>query len=258
MPEFIVESVGPVEIWTIDGETRRNCLRRALVEELSSKVAALDDRRNVSAVVITGAGDKAFCAGADLKERLSMDDAQVRSFLQTLNGALRRMEKSRAIFIAALNGVALGGGTELALACDFRVASANAELGLTEVKLGIIPGAGGTQRLSRLVGLSRAKELVLTGRRLASPEALTWGLVNQIVAVDSVVKAAVALGGTISSSAPLAVAAAKRALEEGMGLPLDEALAVESREYQTLLGTADRQEGLKAFSEKRPAKFEGR
>ncbi|HYV50170.1 MAG TPA: enoyl-CoA hydratase-related protein, partial [Myxococcaceae bacterium] len=171
MPEWKVEPRGPgVELWTIDGEARRNAIGRAMLAELEANVARA--ARSSRVVVLTGAGDKSFCAGADLKERAGMSEAEVREFLDRLRRTLRAMETADAVFIAAVNGTAFGGGTELALTCDLRLAAPSAEMGLTEVKLGIIPGGGGTQRLARLIGPGRARDLILTGRRVAAAEAL--------------------------------------------------------------------------------------
>lgn len=269
MSEFKVEELqlsesqgggaGPaaIEVWTIDGEARRNAISRAMLAELSRRVAEVDARRT-RVVVLTGAGDKAFCAGADLKERSTMTEAEVRAFLQSLRDTLRAIERADCVFIAAINGAALGGGTELALACDVRFASATAELGLTEVKLGIIPGGGGTQRLPRAIGPARAKEFILTGRRIPATEAAALGLVARVSSPAALRDEAITLARTIAGNAPIAVAAAKHAIDEGFGKGLDEALSLELAHYQKTLGTSDRLEGLKAFAEKRPPRFEGR
>src|SRR5689334_19261519 len=181
MPELKVQAQGPgVETWTIDGEARRNAISRAMLAELEGLVARASSGRQTRAVVLTGSGHRSFCAGADLKERASMSEAEVRAFLEQLRRTFRAIETSDAVFIAAVNGTAFGGGTELALACDLRLAAPSADLGLTEVKLGIIPGGGGTQRLSRLIGPGRARDLILTGRRVSAAEALSLGLVNQV------------------------------------------------------------------------------
>lgn len=255
MPEVIVESHGLIEVWIINGEARRNALSRAMVRELEEHVARVSAAGHlVRAVVIRGAGEKAFCAGADLKERSGMSEAEVRSFLDSLRRSLRSLERSDCVFIAYVNGAAFGGGTELALACDLRVLAPTAEMGLTEVKLGIIPGGGGTQRLPRLIGAGPAKELILTGRRVAAPEALALGLANHLGTVDD----AIALAKAICENAPIAVAAAKHAIDEGSSLDLDGALTLEQQKYQRTLGTEDRLEGLKAFAEKRPPVFRGR
>jgi enoyl-CoA hydratase/carnithine racemase len=255
MAEFIVTSEGNVETWVIDGEARRNALSRAMVAELEAHVTRVSRaERTVRAVVLTGAGSKAFCAGADLKERATMRPDEVPTFLSALGRTFRSLERSSCVFIAFINGAAFGGGTELSLCCDLRVISPEAEMGLTEVKLGIIPGAGGTQRLPRLIGLGAAKELILTGRRVTSAEALSLGLVNRVGNLAD----AQALAQAITQNAPLAVGAAKHAIDRGLTLDLDDALALEQQQYQLTLGTADRLEGLKAFAEKRPPVFTGR
>jgi enoyl-CoA hydratase/carnithine racemase len=258
MVEFKVEQRGALEIWTIDGQSRRNAISRAMLGELEELVQRVSQSRTTRAVVITGAGDKAFCAGADLKERTTMDEAEVRAFLERLRRTLRAVELSDTVFIAAINGSAFGGGTELALACDLRVAAPAAELGLTEVKLGIIPGGGGTQRLSRLIGPGRAKDLILTGRRVNAAEAFSFGLVNRLAPEGRLLDVAVVMAELIVENAPLAVGAAKHAIDEGLSLPIEDALQLELRKYETILKTEDRLEGLRAFAEKRPPRFTGR
>ena len=258
MGEFRIEARGEYEVWTIDGEDRRNAIRRAMLAELEALVGRVSGGRSVRAVVLTGAGERAFCAGADLKERAGMSEEEVRAFLAGLRRTLRAIERSDCIFIAAVNGVALGGGTELALACDLRVAAPHAELGLTEVKLGIIPGGGGTQRLPRLVGPGLAKELILTGRRIGAEEAHAIGLVNRVAPSGKLVETACELAQSVVANAPIALGAAKHAIDEGLPLPLDEALAVELSKYELVLKTEDRLEGLRAFSEKRRPLWKGR
>jgi enoyl-CoA hydratase/carnithine racemase len=258
MAEFREERRGSTEVWTIDGEKRRNAISRAALAEFEERVARVSRGHETRAVVLTGAGERAFCAGADLKERVGMSEADVRLFLAQLGRTLRAMELSDCIFIAALNGAALGGGTELALACDFRIAAPTAELGLTEVQLGIIPGGGGTQRLPRLVGPARAKDLILTGRRINAAEALAIGLVQRLAPEGRLLEVALGIAEQVAANAPLAVAAAKHAVDEGLALGLDEALALEQRHYETVLASEDRLEGLAAFAEKRPPRFRGR
>ena len=208
----------------------------------------------VRAVVLRGAGEKAFCAGADLKERTSMSPGEVAELLLGLRRIFRSLEKSDCVFIAFINGAAFGGGTELALCCDLRVIAPGAEMALTEVKLGIIPGAGGTQRLPRLVGLGVAKELILTGRRVPATEAVALGLASRIGTNED----ALELAKTVCGNAPIAVSAAKHAIDEGAHLDLDAALALEQEKYALTLSTEDRLEGLKAFGEKRPPVYKGR
>ena len=256
--ELLVDKRGAYEVWTINGESRRNAISRALAVELESAIARVGASRETRVVVLTGAGDKAFCAGADLKERATMSEADVRHFLEKLRVTLRLVETSDCVFIAAINGLALGGGTEIALACDRRVASSSAELGLTEVKLGIIPGGGGTQRLSRLIGPGRAKDLILTGRRVSAQEAFSLGLVNRVAEPSAVVSTACALAESIVENAPVAVSTAKHAIDEGLDLALEDALRLEHHKYETVLKTEDRLEALAAFVEKRKPVFKGR
>src|SRR5215831_1521988 len=251
MPEFSVERMGRLEVWTIQGEARRNSIRRALVEELQSLLDRVSSDTSTGAVILTGAGDKAFCAGADLKERQGMSEDQVRALLVNLRDLLGSFERSDCIFIAAINGLALGGGAEIALCCDFRVAADSAEIGLTEVRLGIIPGGGGTQRLTRLVGPGRAKDLILTGRRLNAAEAFAIGLVQRLAPEGRLLEVALAVAEQIAENAPLAVAAAKHAVDRGLDLEMDAALALELEQYETVLRSEDRLEGLRAFAEKR-------
>ncbi len=258
MAEFREERRGSTELWTIDGEKRRNAISRAALAEFEQRVERVSSGHGTRAVILTGAGDRAFCAGADLKERAGMSEVEVRNFLTQLGKVLRALERSDCVFIAAINGAALGGGTELALACDFRVAAPTAELGLTEVQLGIIPGGGGTQRLPRLVGPARAKDLILTGRRINAAEAFAIGLVQRLAPEGRLLEVALGLAEQLGANAPLAVAAAKHAIDEGLALSLDNALASEQRQYERVLASEDRLEGLAAFSEKRPPRFRGR
>jgi len=167
------------------------------------------------------------------------------------------MEQSDCVFVAGINGVALGGGTELALACDLRVATPTARLGLTEVTLGIIPGGGGTQRLARLVGPGRAKDLVLTGRQVSAEEAYVLGLVNRMAEQHTARAEGLLLAQAVARNAPIAVAAAKHAIDQGLDLPLDEGLAAEQRQYERTLASRDRLEGLAAFAERRAPRYKG-
>jgi enoyl-CoA hydratase/carnithine racemase len=257
MAEFRVERRGEVELWTIDGESRRNSISVAMLDELRRLLARAVQDRGLRCVVVTGAGDKAFCAGADLKERARMSEAEVHRFHEGLRRALRAIEEAPQPFLAAINGAALGGGLELALACDLRIASDAAQMGLPEVSLGIIPGGGGTQRLPRLIGVSRAKDLVLTARRFGAAEALAMGLVSRIEPPQRLIDEAVSLAGQLARNAPVSLRQAKRAIDAGFHLPLDQALELENRLYQDCLGTRDRREALQAFAQKRPPVFTG-
>lgn len=187
-----------------------------------------------------------------------MSEPEVRTFLERLRRVLRAVELSDCVFLAALNGSALGGGTELALACDLRIAGPAAELGLTEVRLGIIPGGGGTQRLPRLIGAGRAKDLILTGRRINAAEAFAIGLVQRLAPEGRLMEVSLSVAEQIAANAPLAVASAKHAIDAGAALGLDEALDLELKHYETVLASEDRKEGLRAFGEKRPPVWRGR
>ena len=258
MSELRSEDRGKVRVLTIDKEPQLNVLSRALVGELAQEARRVAEDPQIRAVVLTGAGQRAFCAGANLKERTGWTDDDIRRWLVELHGALREIERCPRPWIAALNGLALGGGCELALACDLRVMSPSAQLGLTETKIGIIPGGGGTVRLSRIVGLGRAREMIFTARRVEAAEALQIGLANRVPAAGDAVEAALALAGEIAANAPLGIAAAKASIEEGWDLTLDAALEAERRHYEKVLLSEDRLEGLKAFAQKRPPSWKGR
>jgi len=255
--EWIVEELQDVEIWTIAGEARRNSITLAMLRDLHAELRRAAARPELRCVVLTGQGDRAFCAGADLKERAAMSADDVHAFHRDLKAALRGIEGSPKVFLAAINGAALGGGCELALACDLRVMSSAAEVGLPEVGLGIIPGGGGTQRLSRAVGVARAKDLVLTARRVKADEAAAMGLVSRAVAPERLRQEALEWARLVARNAPIALRQAKRAIDGGFALPLDEALELENRLYQDCLGTRDRVEALRAFAEKRRPVFKG-
>ena len=257
MAEFRTERREAIELWTIDGAPRRNAISMAMLAELNALLARARGDRSLRCVVLTGAGEKAFCAGADLKERARMGPEEVHAFHDGLRRALRGIEEAPQVFVAALNGAALGGGLELALACDLRIAADSAEVGLPEVGLGIIPGGGGTQRLARLVGVARAKDLVLTARRIGAAEALAAGVVLRVAPSARLLDEALAYAGEVARNAPVSLRQAKRAIDGGLHLSLDDALALENRLYQDCLGTRDRLEALRAFAEKRPPVFTG-
>lgn len=208
-------------------------------------------------MVVTGTG-KAFSAGADLKERRGFTLEQTREFLDELGGTLNAIAALRCPVIAALNGVAFGGGLELALACDVRLAAEGVTMGLVETRLGIIPGGGGTQRLARLVGPARAKELIFSGRRFDAADAVRWGIVQQVVPPTELEVAAARLADEVAGAGPLAVAEAKAAIDEGLSGTLAEGLTIERRHYEVVLTSADRDEGLAAFAEKRAPVFHGK
>jgi enoyl-CoA hydratase/carnithine racemase len=254
----VLEHREGVAVVTLDRPQRMNALSREMVLGLGRVGRELTTLGSVRAVVLTGAGDGAFCAGADLKERIGMSDAQVLEQLALYRSELGWLGEFRVPVVAAINGVALGGGLELALACDLRVAHAGAVLGLPETSLGIIPGAGGTQRLPRLVGEAKAKELILLGERLTAEQALAIGLLSRVFPKsEALLDATLAFIRPISEGAPLAQAAALRAIRAA-SLPLEQGLAVELAAYRECLGSEDRREALLAFQERRKARFQGR
>jgi methylglutaconyl-CoA hydratase len=254
-----MERAGAVALLTLHRPEAHNALSRALVRDLRAAFAGLRMEPTLAAVVVTGAGEKAFCAGADLKERRALTLEETRVFLGELNALMDEVAAFPRAVIAAINGVAFGGGLELALACDLRVAAEGAVLGLPEVRLGIIPGAGGTQRLTRLCGVAVAKELILTGARVDAARARALGLLSaDPVASGELRIEAERLAGAIAEAGPLAVAQAKRAIDEGFGRPLAEGLAVERAAYEIVLASEDRNEGLAAFAEKRKPVWRGK
>jgi enoyl-CoA hydratase len=258
MTEIVVEEKAGVAWVTLNRADVRNALSRAVNLKLTDIALELDQRDSVRAIVLTGAGDKAFCAGADLKERKGVPANEAMPFINAIASAIETWGEIRKPTIAMLNGSAFGGGLELALACDLRVIVDGAELGLTEVRLGIMPGAGGTQRLPRLVGEARAKELILLGRRITAARAAEIGLVHQMVARDKLKAAVDGLLAELAGCAPVSLMSAKSAIQRGYGMPLAEALAIERECYEVTLFSEDRDEGLAAFAEGRPPKYLGR
>ena len=245
---------------TIDREPQLNALSTRVLAELTQVCAELEVSDEVRAVILTGAGDKAFVAGADIAEMLDLTPTAAHAFAE-LGGALgHAIETSAKPWIAAVNGFALGGGCELALACDFIYASDRAKLGQPEVKLGVIPGFGGTQRLSRRVGVAKAKELCMTGDTVDAAEALRIGLVDLVVPHAELLGKAKAVAERIAANGPLAVAEVKRLIHDGQSASLDHALAGEQKSFGLLFATADQKEGIAAFLAKprRAAKFQGR
>ena len=258
MPEIIVEKIGTTLWITLNRPEVRNALSRAVNLELQDLAADLVDREDIHAVVIAGAGDKVFCAGADLKERRGVPAAESGSFINAIAGAIGGFGELRKPTICMMNGSAYGGGLELALACDFRICVEGAEMGLTEVKLGIMPGAGGTQRLPRLIGEARAKELILLGRRISAQQALTYGLVQQVVPRDQLRATVDAMLAELAGCAPISVTSAKSAIERGYGRTMADGLTIERECYEITLYSEDRDEGLAAFAEGRAPHYRGR
>jgi enoyl-CoA hydratase/carnithine racemase len=235
-----------------------NSLNFELLHRLRDQVDQVRHRRDIRVIVITGAGEKAFCSGADLKERAGLPPEKVKEFIFTIRNLFTAIEQLGMPVIAAVNGVALGGGTELALACDIRIASTAATLGLTETRLAIIPGAGGTQRLPRLIGRGKAKELIFTGRRVESTEALQIGLVNRVVPPEALMDECRRMAAMICETGPVAIEQAKYAINHGLETDLATGLAIESAAYWVTIPTEDRLEGLTAFREKRKPVYKGK
>ncbi|MDC6270517.1 enoyl-CoA hydratase [Lysinibacillus fusiformis] len=249
---------GSIGLITLLRPEAANAMSVQLLRELSDTLDQINGDPTVRVVLLTGAGEKAFCAGADLKERKGMSDRQVKQIVQLIGATVAKVETLAQPVIAVLNGVAYGGGLELALACDLRVAAAHVKLGLTETSLGIIPGAGGTQRLPRLIGLGKAKELIYTARRLNAEEAKNYGIVEYIHETHEVMERAQQLALEMAKNAPLSLVQAKVAMNQGVEVDLATGLKIESLAYSALIPTEDRLEGLLAFQEKRAPHYSGK
>jgi len=235
-----------------------NALNRRTMDELGAALGAARGDASVRVVILTGAGEKAFIAGADINELAQRTPVDGKEFSLYGQEIIHRLETLGKPSIAAINGFALGGGCELALACTMRLASRNAKIGQPEVKLGILPGYGGSQRLSRLCGKGIAHELILSGEMISAEEALRIGLVNRVTEPSDLLPAAEAIAKKIIANAPLAVQYAMEAVEHGMEMPQEEGLFLEATLFGLCCATEDMREGTRAFLEKRPPKFRGR
>jgi enoyl-CoA hydratase len=255
---ILLEKDGPVATLTVNRPSRLNALNTETLRELLDASAALAADGGVRAVVVTGAGEKAFVAGADIKEMCEKTVLEALAFAELGHSFCASLEEMQKPVIAAVNGYALGGGCEIAIACDFAFASEKAVLGQPEVNLGIIPGFGGTQRLARKVPIGVAREMVFTGRSLSAQEALRVGLVNGVYPQAELLEKTRQVALSISEKGPLAVATAKRLLVSGPTIPLDPACELERRSFAALFASADQREGMRAFMEKRNPAFEGR
>ncbi len=247
---------------TLNRPETMNCFNSDLLAALAEVIREANFDTALRCIIITGAsgGDPkkaAFSTGADLRERREMTQDQVRRYVFTIRNTFTTVEQVRVPVIAAINGFAFGGGIELAMACDIRIASSNASMGLTETSLAIIPGGGGTQRLPRIVGVAKAKELIFTARRIDAKTALEIGLVNQVVEPDQLMPSALGLAREIAKNGPIGVAQAKFAINNGIEASLGVALPLESKAYEVTIPTKDRLEALAAFAEKRKPVFKG-
>lgn len=261
MPELEnvrLERSDGVAVVTIDRPDKLNALNRATIVELGAAMRSVREDADVRGIVLTGSGGKAFVAGADIAELARMGPVDGIEVSRLGQRVFREIELSRKPVVAAVNGFALGGGCELAMACQLRLAAENARFGLPEVKLGIIPGYGGTLRLPRLVGRGRALEMILTGEMIDAHEAYRIGLVNRVVPQESLLDEARALVGRIGSNGPVAVGLAIECATRGTELDMDDGLALESNLFGLLAATEDMREGMSAFLEKRKAEFRGR
>ena len=245
-----------VALLTIDRPEARNALSFALLAELADELERLDRDGQTRVAILTGSGDRAFAAGADIVELADQTPERLRA--EGHFGAWDRLGAIGIPLIAAVRGFALGGGCELAMTCDLIVAGDDAQFGQPEIRIGVMPGAGGTQRLTRAIGIARAMELVLTGRMVGAAEAHAAGLVTSVVPASDVVEAATSLADTIASMPPLAVRAAKRSVLAAAELPLTAGLRAEREAFFDLFATDDQREGMRAFQEKRPPRWTGR
>ncbi|WP_075981234.1 enoyl-CoA hydratase [Bacillus massilinigeriensis] len=247
-----------IAIITLNRPEAANAFSRQMLTDLNDCFNTIKNDSTVRVVILTGSGDKAFCAGADLKERKEMDDDEVKQIVRLIGTTVSEVEALPQPVIAAMNGVAFGGGLELALACDLRIGAMEAKFGLTEASLGIIPGAGGTQRLPRLIGRGRAKELIFTAKRLSASEAEGIGILEYVVPREELLDKALELAIAIAKNAPLALVQAKAAINKGVEVDLATGLKIEELAYNALIPTKDRLEGLLAFAEKRPPQYKGK
>jgi enoyl-CoA hydratase len=235
-----------------------NALNTELLQELSNLLDRIDQDKSVKVVIITGSGEKAFVAGADIVEMQGLTAIEGRNFGKIAQATFNKLENLSQPVIAAVNGFALGGGCELAMACDIRIASEKAKFGQPEVSLGITPGFGGTQRLPRLIGKGRAKELIYTGDMIDAGEAYRMGLVNKVVAPEDLINAAQGMAEKIISRASIAVQLSKAAVNEGLNMDLASGIAYEAEVFGLCFATEDQKEGMTAFLEKRQASFSGK
>jgi enoyl-CoA hydratase/carnithine racemase len=255
---LLVKEEAEVCTLTLNRPEVMNSLNFPLLHAVREQIESVRFRADVRVIIITGSGEKAFCAGADLKERATLPPEKVKEYIFTIRNLFTSIEQLNKPVIAAVNGIALGGGTELALASDIRIASGNATMGLTETRLAIIPGAGGTQRLPRLVGKGKAKELIFTGGRVNAAEALGIGLVNKICEPDSLMDECRKMAAMICETGPIAIEQAKYAINHGFETDINTGLAIESNAYWVCIPTEDRLEGLAAFKEKRKPVYKGK
>ncbi|QOR67452.1 enoyl-CoA hydratase/isomerase family protein [Cytobacillus suaedae] len=242
---------------TLNRPETMNCFNYDALKELEAVVEEIRTNQDVRVVIFTGSGDKAFSVGADLKERKTLTPAEVKRNVFKIGEVFASIENLPQPTIAAINGYAFGGGMELALACDFRIAVDDTLMGLTETSLAIIPGAGGTQRLPRLIGTTKALELILTARRLSSEEAYSYGMLTKVVNRGELLDSCYSFANEMLKNGPVALQQAKFAVKEGMNTDIQTGLKIERKAYEVTIPTEDRVEALNAFNEKRKPVFKG-
>ncbi|WP_449539364.1 enoyl-CoA hydratase-related protein [Ferdinandcohnia sp. Marseille-Q9671] len=243
---------------TLNRPEAMNCFNYEMLQALADVVEDIRTNADVRVVILTAAGEKAFSVGADLKERKTLNESQVRRNVYKIGQVFESIGDLPQPTIAAINGYAFGGGMELALACDFRISVEETSMGLTETSLAIIPGAGGTQRLPRLIGETKAMELILTAKRLSASEAKDYGIVSKVVSPEELIPESLKLANAMLKNGPLALQQAKFAIKQGMNADLHTGFQIERKAYEVIIPTEDREEALAAFNEKRKPNFKGK
>ena len=254
---IVFEIESSLAIITFNRPKALNALNNALIEEFSTALDTIASNQDIRVLILTGAGDKAFVAGADINELAAFNPLEAKLFSRKGHRTIHKLQTLSIPVIAAVNGFALGGGSEIALACDFIYASEDAKFGLPEITLGIIPGFGGTQRLPRLIGKNLAKELIFTGRMINAEEARQMGIVNQVHEADSLMEAVKKTANMIAAKGKTSLRAAKEAINKGMDVDLDTGCHMEIDAFSLCMASTDAKEGTRAFLEKRKAIFKG-
>ena len=255
---LLIETTGGIATLTVNRPESLNALNSEVLKELECALHGLENDAAVKVAVLTGAGEKAFIAGADIKEMAALTSFEAHEFALRGQRVMLFIENMRKPVIAAVNGFALGGGLELALACDFIYASENAKFGLPEVTLGVMPGFGGTQNLARLIGRNKANELIFSGRMISAQKAREWGIVNEVCAPAELLSKTLETAAAIAKVGLIGVAYAKDAVSNGLDMTKEDGFRYEASMFGILFSTEDQKEGMKAFTEKRKAEFKGR
>ena len=254
MNNLLLEVEGPIAVLTINRPKALNALNSETLTELNEVLTEIEGRDDIKVVILTGAGEKSFVAGADISEMVNFSAAEGRAFGMRASEPFFKLQNMRQVTIAAVNGFALGGGCEISMSCDIRICSENAIFGQPEVGLGITPGFGGTQRLARIVGVGKAKEMIYTAFNIKAEEAYRIGLVNAVYPQEELLAAAKKLANKIASNAPIAVRACKKAINEGLQVDMDQAIVVEEKAFGSCFETEDQKAGMGNFLEKDKSK----